>query len=72
MKDEGSVHSKDATEKSGFEDDIVSRRRLTGFRFRRRAWARGRPVIPREYERGKIDFMRELDEALQCGRPRIE
>ena len=30
MKDEGSAHSKDATEKTGFEDYIVSRRSLTG------------------------------------------
>src|SRR6476661_10927940 len=30
MKDEGSAHSKDATEKTGFEDDIVSRGSLTG------------------------------------------
>ena len=29
MKDEGSAHSEDATEKTRFEDDIVSRRSLT-------------------------------------------
>ena len=25
-----------------------------------------------EHERGEVDFMRKLDEALQCGGPRIE
>ena len=32
MEDEGSAHAEDSTEKAGFEDDIVSRRRLTGSR----------------------------------------
>ena len=30
MEYEGSVHSESFTEKAGFEDDIVSRRSLTG------------------------------------------
>ena len=72
MKDEGSAHSKDATEKTGFEDDIVSRRSLTGSRGRGCGLAGCRPVVPSECECGKVDFMRKLDEALQCGRPRIE
>src|SRR5262245_40757936 len=60
------------TEKAGFKHDIVSRRGLTGFRFRRCAWARGRPVVPREHERGEIDFMRKLDEARERDGPRSE
>jgi hypothetical protein len=61
MKDEGSAHSEDSTEKTRFEDDIVSRRSLTG------AWERGcertdgRPVVPSEHERGEVDFMRKFD-----------
>jgi hypothetical protein len=31
-----------------------------------------RPVVASEHERGEVDFMRELDEALQGGGPRIE
>src|SRR5262245_66015953 len=72
MEYEGSVHFEGSAEKAGFKHDIVSRRRLTGFRFRRCAWARGRPVIPREHERGEIDFMRKLDEARERGGPRSE
>ena len=72
MKDEGSAHSKDATEKTGFEDDIVARRSLTGPRGRGCGRADRRPVVPGERERGEVDFMRKLDKALQCGRPRIE
>ena len=34
MKDEGAVHSEGSAEKAGFEDDIVSRRSLTGSRGR--------------------------------------
>jgi hypothetical protein len=72
MKDEGSAHSKDATEKTGFEDDIVSRRSLTGSRGSGCGLAGRGPVVHSECERGEVDFMRKLDEALQCGRPRIE
>ena len=72
MEDEGSVDSEGSTEKASFEDDIVSRRSLTGSRGRRCGWAGGRPVVPSEHERGEIDLMRELKEPLQCGGPRIE
>src|SRR6478752_2398587 len=72
MKDEGSAHSKDATEKTGFEDDIVSRRSLTGSRGRGCGRAGCRPVVPSECERGEVDFMRKLEEAAQCGAPWIE
>jgi hypothetical protein len=64
MKNEGSAHSKDAAEKTGFEDDVVSRRSLTGPRGRGCGWADRRPVVPSERERGEIHFMRKLDEAL--------
>ena len=72
MEDEGSAHSEDSTEKAGFEDDIVSRRRLSGSRGRGCGQAGCRPVVPSERERGEVDFMRELEEALQGGGPRIE
>jgi hypothetical protein len=72
MEDEGSVHSKGSTEKAGFEDDIVSRRSLTGSRGRGCRRAGCRPVVPSEYERGEVDFMRKLEEAGQCGGPWIE
>ena len=52
MKDEGSAHSEDATEKTGFEDDIVSRRSLTGSRGRGCGRAGCRPVVPSECECG--------------------
>jgi hypothetical protein len=32
----------------------------------------GRPVILSEREHGEVNFMRELEEALQCRGPRIE
>src|SRR3990172_6143629 len=48
MEDEGSVHSEGSTEKASFEDDIVSRRSLTGSR----GWGCGRvgrrPVVTGE------------------------
>ena len=72
MEDEGSVHSEDSTEKAGFEDDIVSRRSLTGSRGRGCGQAGCRPVVPSERERGEVDFMRKLEEAVQCGGPWIE
>ena len=72
MEDEGSVHSEDSTEKAGFEDDIVSRRSLTGSRGRGCGLAGCRPVVPSECERGEVDFMRKLEEADQCGGPWIE
>src|SRR5205814_8894738 len=65
-------HSKRSTEKAGFEDDVVSRRSLAGFRGRRCGRTVGRPVVLSERERGEVDFVRELEEALQRGCPRIE
>ena len=56
MEYEGSVHSESFTEKAGFEDDIVSRRSLTGSRGSGCAAAGGRPVVPSESERGEVDF----------------
>ena len=72
MEDEGPAHAKDAAEQARFEDDVVSRRILTGFRGRGGGRAGGRPVVPGEHERGEVDFMRKLDEAVQRGGPGIE
>jgi hypothetical protein len=72
MKDEGSVHPEDSTEKAGLEDDIVSRRSLTGSRGRGCGLAGCGPVVPSECERGEVDFMRKLEQADQCGGPWIE
>src|SRR4051794_4389162 len=71
MKDENSVHSEDATEKAGFEDDVVSRRSLARCRGSSSGMAGG-PVIRSEHERREVDLMRELEEPLQCGGPGIE
>src|SRR5262249_56901412 len=68
MDDEGSAHSEDSTEKAGLEDDIVSRRCLSGARGRGCRRAGGRPVILSERERGQLDFTREFDAAGQGGR----
>ena len=72
MEDEGSAHAEDSAEKAGLEDDIVPRRSLTGSRRRGCGQAGCRPVVLGERERGEVDFMRELEEALQGGGPRIE
>ena len=72
MEDEDSVHSEDSTEKAGFEDDIVLGRSLTGVRGRGFGQAGCRSVVPSEYERGEVDFMRKLEEAGQCGSPWIK
>ena len=72
MDDKGSPHSEGSTEKPGFEDDVVSRRSLARSRGTRRWRTGGRPVVLSKHERGKVDFMRELEEAIQCGGPRME
>jgi hypothetical protein len=74
MEDEGSAHAENAAEKTRLEDDIVARRRLTGFRGSGCRCGRigRRPVVPGEYERGEVDFMRKLDQSLKRGRPGIE
>src|SRR5205823_8011336 len=59
MDDKGSPHSERSTEKAGFEDDIVSRRSLAGFRGRGHWRAGGRPVVLSKHERGDVDFMCE-------------
>jgi hypothetical protein len=66
MEDEGSAHAENATEKAGFEDDIVSRRSLTGPRGVQCGRAVCRPVVLSEREHREVHFMRELDEALEC------
>jgi hypothetical protein len=72
MDDEGSPHSERSTEKAGFEDDIVSRRSLAGSRGRGCWRAGGRPVVLSKHERGEVDFMRELEKAVQRGGPGME
>jgi hypothetical protein len=72
MDDEGSAHSQDSTEKAGLEHHIVAGRSLPGSRARRCGGAGGRPVVASERERSEIDLMRELDEALERGGPRLE
>ena len=72
MKDECSAHSEGCTEETGFEDHVVSRRRLAGCRVIGCGWAIGRPVVVREHERREIDLTRQLEEPLQCRGPRIE
>src|SRR5207249_1856117 len=72
MEDEGSAHAEGPTEKAGFEDHVVSRRRLAGSRGIGCGWAVGRPVVASEHERREIDLLRELEEPLQRGGPGIE
>src|SRR5262249_34995842 len=72
MEDESSAHSKGTTEKTGFEDDVVSRRSLAGSPWIGPGLAVRRPVVPREHESSEIDLTRELKEPLQRGGPRIE
>jgi hypothetical protein len=64
MEDERSAHSEHSTEKTRFEDDIVSRRSLTRLLGRGCGRACCRPVVLSERERGKVDFMRKFDEAF--------
>ena len=72
VQDEGSAHPEDSAEQAGLEDDIISRRCLTGRR--RRLCSRGvrRPVVLSEHERREVDFARQLEEAFQRGGPGIE
>src|SRR5205823_3267231 len=72
VEDEGSAHSEHSTEKARFEDDIVSRRSLAGFGSGRCREARARPVVPSKDKSRKVHLMGELEEAFQCGSPRIE
>src|SRR5688572_24195903 len=72
MKNEGSAHSECSTKKSGFEDHVVSRSSLAGFHGIGCCWTVVRPIIMSEDERRKIDFMRQLYEALQRRGSRIE
>src|SRR5262249_19234110 len=72
MQDESSAHSQRCTEETGFEDHVVSRRSLSGFREIGCRWAFGRPVVRSEHEPREIHLTRQLNEPLQCGSPRIE
>ena len=59
------MHPEGSTEKAGFDDDIVSRRSLTGSRGRGCGQAGCRPVVARECEGGEVDFMGKLEEASE-------
>src|SRR5262245_60972979 len=72
MKNERSVHSEGSTEEAGFEDNVVPWRSLAGFRGRRLGWSIARPIVLREHEGGKVNFLRELQETLECRGPGIE
>ena len=72
MQNERPAHSEDATEETGFEDHVISRRSLAGSRRIGCGWTQGCPVVAREHERGEIDLTRQLQEPLQGGGPRIE
>src|SRR5215510_4948731 len=72
MDNESSTHSEDSAKKAGFEDDIISRRSLTGLRLGQCQRTVSRPVVLSERECREVDFMGKLEEAFQCGGPRIE
>jgi len=72
MEDECSAHSEGSAKKAGLEDDIISRRSLTGLRQRRCQRAVSCPVVLSENECREVDFMRKLEEAFQRGGARIE
>jgi hypothetical protein len=72
MDNEGAAHAEDAAKQARFEDDIVSRRRLTRPRQRRCLRAASRPVVLSEHECREVDFMSQLKEAFECSGPRIE
>ena len=72
VEDEGPAHAEGSAEEAGLEDDVVARRRLPRRRAAGRRRTRGRPVVPREHERGEVDFVRQLDETLEGGGPGIE
>src|SRR5262245_31789476 len=72
MQDKGSAHSEGSAEKTGFEDHIISRRSLSGLGRRRCGRTGARPVVPSEHKSGEVDFLSKLEQAFQCGCPRIE
>ena len=53
LQNEGPAHAKGSAEKTGLEDDVVSRRSLTGSLGVRCGRAVGRPVVAREHEVAK-------------------
>jgi hypothetical protein len=72
VEDERPPHPEGGAEESGFEDDVVPRRRLAGRGRIGCGRTAGRPVVASEHERREIDFARQLQEPFQRGRPRIE
>src|SRR5215472_1571211 len=72
MENKCSAQSEGATEETGFEDHVVSRRSLAGSRTIGFGCAISRPVVVREHERREIDLTRQLKEPLQRGGARIE
>jgi hypothetical protein len=72
MEDEGPPHPQGSTEEPGLEDDVVSWRSLARPFDRGRRRTGGRPVVPREHERGEVDFVGQLEEAFEGRGPGIE
>src|SRR4029453_7549054 len=72
VKNESSAHSQDATDETGLETHVVSRRSLAGRRGVGWGWAAGRPIVLGEHERGEIDLVREVEGALEFRGPWIE
>ncbi len=72
VEDERAAHSEGTAEKTGLEDHVVARRGLALLRRVGGGVALGRPVVLCEHERREIDLTREVDQPLQCRRPRIE
>ena len=67
VEDEGAPDAERAAEQSCLEHHVVARRRLAGL---------GRcghgPIVLGEHEGGEIDLLRELDEPVEGGPPRVE
>src|SRR5262249_40705820 len=71
MEDEGAAHSERSSEEPGLEHHVVTRRGLR--RSGGGGWCAGaRPVVAGEYERSEVHFTRELEQALECRRPRSQ
>jgi hypothetical protein len=67
VKDERTPDPERAAEQTGLEHDVVPWRRLA-----RLGDVGRRPVVQGEHERGEVDLLGELDEAVECVSPRVE
>src|SRR5262245_13162164 len=72
MENKGPAHSQDPAKKTGFEHNVISRRRLTRPGLRRIRRAARRPVVLCKDKRGEIDFLGEFKEAFESRCPWIE